>query len=141
MNCADSRWPVFQWGLSGLLMVAVGCSLSGPDPGPPGAVVVSAVVTGSDPDNSYQLVVRSQDGSVSVAAILRKTEPVKFVNLRPDDYQARLGDVADNCTADAVLKFFTVAPADTSSVTFNITCEPEVPDGPALPLARPPGAR
>ena len=83
----------------------------------PGAITVTTETSGFMKDDGYELMV---DGASTGA--IGPNEQITIADLDPATYELTLGDVADNCTVEAVS--VDVSPEQTAETTLSVVCAP-----------------
>ncbi len=83
----------------------------------PGAIAVTTETSGFMKDNGYELMV---DGESTGA--IGPNEQITIADLDPATYEVALGDVADNCSVDAVS--VDVGADQTAEATLSVVCAP-----------------
>jgi hypothetical protein len=117
---AEARAPRRGWHAAVTLLVIgmVACDGSSSDPtGPPapGSILVMTETAGFLKAESYELLV----DAVSKGAVDANGQ-VTISELEPGSYEVALGEVPDNCTAEALT--VTVESDETTGVTLSVVC-------------------
>lgn len=83
----------------------------------PGAITVTTETSGFMKDDGYELIVDGES-----AGAIGSNEQITIAELDPATYELALGDVADNCSVEAVS--VDVSAEQTTETTLSVVCAP-----------------